>query len=428
MTQVHLNPQVSSLRPSATLAINEKSVQLAREGREVYRLGFGQSPFPPPARLIEALQAHAAQKDYLPVRGLAELRAAVAYYHQSRHGVQATADDILIGPGSKELMFHTQLAYQAELVLPAPSWVSYQPQAHLLGLPTVWLQTRPADGWRLSPDQLARHCRNEPARPRLLVLNYPNNPAGTTYGADELAALARVARKFRLLALSDEIYGELHYRGAHLTLAQFYPEGTIISSGLSKWCGVGGWRLGTFCFPKELRWLQDALAGIGSETYSTVAAPVQFAAVTAFRGGADFEEYLQQTRRVLRVVGPAVCGRLNELGVETVWPEGGFYLFPDFTRHAEALRGRGIRTGAELCARLLAETGVALLPGEAFGRPAQELTCRLAYVDFDGRTILAAAEANPEGELNDEFCRRYCGKVLQAIELIGAWLAREAAA
>lgn len=420
---VHLNPNVSSLKPSATLAINEKSAKLVREGRKIYRLGFGQSPFPAPDLVVDALRENAAQKDYLPVKGLPALREAVADFHQRKHDVSATRDDILIGPGSKELMFQLQLAFQGELIIPSPSWVSYQPQAHLLGLKTNWLETRKENGWRLLPEELDKFCSEQPQTPRLLILNYPNNPTGLTFGESELEAVARVARKHKLLVLSDEIYGELTHNKNHVSIAKFYEEGTIISSGLSKWCSVGGWRLGTFCFPRSLNWLIDAMACIGSETYSAVSAPIQYASVTAFQDNAEIDNYLFQVRRVLRALGKKVAERLNESGVDTAMPEGGFYLFPDFEQHAESLRSRGIKTSAELCDRLLTETGVALLPGEDFGRSANELTCRLAYVDFDGAKCLADAESiKIEDELGSAFLQENCVDVLNAIDLIGSWL------
>jgi aspartate aminotransferase len=102
----------------------------------------------------------------------------------------------------------------------------------------------------------------------LVVLNYPSNPTGQTYDAAQLEELATVARRYRLVVLSDEIYGELDHRGQHRSIAEFYPEGTIVSSGLSKWAGAGGWRLGTFLFPSTLRWLQDAMAVAASETFT----------------------------------------------------------------------------------------------------------------------------------------------------------------
>ncbi len=423
LTVQTINPKIQSLRPSATLAMNEKSAELARAGRTVYRLGFGQSPFPIPPSVVAALQANAFQKDYLPVKGLPALRAAVAEFHQRFHGLHVSATDILIGPGSKELIFLAQMICQADLLLPSPSWVSYEPQAQLLGLSTHWLPTRHEDGWRLQPYELDKACRVATERPRLLVLNYPNNPTGMSFDAAQLEALAQVARQHKLLIIADEIYGEVHHTGQHVSIARFYPEGTIVSSGLSKWCGAGGWRLGTFCFPADLRWLLDAMACVASETFSAVAAPIQFAAVTAFERAEAIEDYVQQSRRILRALGLRVSRQLQACGVDTAEPDGGFYLFPDFNEHTPALRARGLKTGAEFCARLLEETGVALLPGSDFGRPADEFTCRLAYVDFDGEACLTAARQIPlTEELDEAFLRAHCHKTLTAIDLIGDWL------
>ncbi len=423
ISPVHLNPNVRGLRPSATLAINEKSARLAKQGRKVYRLGFGQSPFPVPPPVVEALRANAFQKDYLPVEGLGELRVAVADFHRRLHDVPASPEDILIGPGSKEMIFHTQLAYPGDVLIPSPSWVSYEPQADLLGRRVCWLQTRKQDGWRLAPDVFERLCREEPGRPRLLILNYPCNPTGLTLRDNELKELAKVAQKYQVLVVSDEIYAGLDHSAGHISLAKYYPEGTIISSGLSKWCGAGGWRLGTFYLPPSLRWLREAMTCVASETYSTASAPIQYAAVRAFQMGSEIEQYLEESRRILRSLGSWVSGRLQEMGVDVHPPEGGFYLFPDFTAYQDVLRARGIETGPELCERLLGETGVVLLPGADFGRPTRELTCRLAYVDFDGGRCLAAAGGVPEGqELGEDFLRHNCADVLAAIDLIGKWL------
>jgi len=132
-----------------------------------------------------------------------------------------------------------------------------------------------------------------------LVLNYPGNPDGLTYTADELKEIARVAREYEIILLSDEIYGQLHHKGGHVSVARYYPEGTIISSGLSKWCGAGGWRLGTFTFPQSLDWLMESMAAVASETYTSVSAPIQYAGVQAFRGSMAIERYLWNARRIL---------------------------------------------------------------------------------------------------------------------------------
>ena len=420
---VHLNLNVRGMRASATLAINERSEELRAAGRTVYRLGLGQSPFPVPEPVVKALRHHAHQKDYLPVRGLRQLREAVAAYHRRKNAVQREESDVLIGPGSKELMFLIQLVYYGDLVIPTPSWVSYAPQAHILGRQVRWLQTRASNGWRLTAEELERVGAEDPGRPRLVILNYPSNPTGDTLRTDDLRALAKVARKYRMVLLSDEIYGELHHRGQHVSIARFYPEGTIISSGLSKWCGAGGWRLGTFTFPRELHWLLDAMAAVASETYTSTSAPIQYAAVRAFEGGMEIEEYLLHSRRVLRALGRTIAAMLREGGAEVLDPRGGFYLFPDFGPHREKLAARGITTSRELCEHLLEATGVAILPGADFGRPPEELTARLAYVNFDGAQALVASSAIPiDRPLDPEFLETTCPSTLEAIRALVEWL------
>ncbi len=132
---VPLNPTILGIEPSATLAINETSRALADEGRDIIKFGLGQSPFPVPESVVASLRDHASEKDYLPVKGLPELRKAVAEYHRREHRLEFEKEDILVGPGSKELLFLLQLVSDNELLIPRPSWVSYAPQAQIVGRP-----------------------------------------------------------------------------------------------------------------------------------------------------------------------------------------------------------------------------------------------------------------------------------------------------
>lgn len=421
--EMHLNMNVRGLGLSATVAISERSAELIAQGRSIARLGLGQSPFPVPAPVVDALRANASQKAYLAVRGLAELRSAIADYHQRRHGLAVSGDDVLVGPGSKELMFLLQVVFYGELVIPTPAWVSYAPQAQIVGRRVAYMACDAANGWRVDPEQIEHLCRRDPQRPRVIVLNYPSNPTGTTLRVEELKGIAEVARRYQCLVLSDEIYGELHHRGEHVSISRYYPEGTIVSSGLSKWCGAGGWRLGTFTFPRALRWLLDAMAAVASETYTTTSAPIQYAAVHAFRGGLRIERYLALARRILMALGRECRTRLIDAGVHVLEPEGAFYLFPDFAAHTELLRSRGVHTSAELARRLLDDAGVAVLAGSEFGRDAEELTLRLAYVDFDGAKAMAALEARAaDYEIDAHFLEVHCHAVLQGIDRMCEWL------
>jgi len=418
-----LNLNVRSLSTSATLAINEKSRQLISEGMSVYRLGLGQSPFPVPEPVVQALQKNAFQKDYLPVRGLPELREAVAAFNRKAHGLTSTAADVIVGPGSKELIFLLQMVYYGDLVIPTPSWVSYAPQAQIIGRPVTWVPTFEKDKWMLTPEKLEIICRADPERPRIVILNYPNNPTGATYTLPQLKKIAFVARKHKVILISDEIYGLIHHKGKHVSISRFYPEGTIISSGLSKWCGAGGWRLGTFTFPPSMHWLLKAMAAVASETYTATSAPIQHAAITAFRGSPQIDRYLTYSRKILGALGRNLTLKLRNHHITLPDPEGGFYLFPNFEHYRQKLLEKDIYTSVEMCNAILRDAGVAMLPGKDFGRQPEELTVRIAYVDFDGEAALKAAmEKEADKPISEKFLNQYCPNVIKAINLVIAWM------
>lgn len=420
-----LNLYLRGMGVSATLAINERNRQLRNEGRFIYNFGLGQSPFPVPDSVVEALRRSAAEKDYLPVNGLPELREAVASFHRRFDQFDATAEGVIVGPGSKELMFLVQLAFYGEILIPTPCWVSYLPQARILGRRVSLLHTNFESDWKITAEQLEESLEavNDRSRPRLLVLNYPANPTGLTYSATELKEIAEVADRFELIVLSDEIYGQLHHGADHISIARYYPERTIVSSGLSKWCGAGGWRLGTFCFPPELGWLHEALAAAASETFTSVCTPVQYAAVEAFRCGAEVESYLQRVRSILGALGRRCTTLLAEAGIRVTPPDGAFYLFLDFSPFAETFKRQGISNGAAVCERLLEDTGVAVLPGVSFTRSRGELTARLAYVDFDGQAALQACADSPANRsLSDSFLEQHCMQVVEGVGRIAEWV------
>lgn len=423
--RVSLNLNIRGIRQSPTLAINELSKQLENEGRTIYRMGLGQSPFPVPVPVVETLKNHAHEKDYLSVHGLQDLREAVATFHRQKDNVDIKAQHVLIGPGSKELMFLLQLVYYGEIILPTPCWVSYAPQAKIIGRNIKLVHTKSENKWKITPAQLEEFLINEhdTYKPRILVLNYPANPYGCTFTVNELEAIAQTAQKYEMIILSDEIYGQLHYKGKHVSIARFYPEGTIISSGLSKWCGAGGWRLGTFAFPEKFDWLREPMAAVASETYTSVCAPIQYAAVTAFRGSIVIERYLWNVRRILSYLATKSVKILKKAGIKVFCPDGAFYLFIDFSRFSKKLYKRNISDSVQLCEKLLQESGVAILPGVSFLRPPEELTARLAFVNFDGSKALAMSERIPlNGHVPEEMIYNSCISVFEALHKITEWI------
>ena len=400
------------VEPSATLLINQQSQQLETNGQQVYKFGFGQSPFLPPGYLIEQLQVQAHRKEYTAVQGLPALRSAIANFHEQVNGLKVSPNQVLVAPGSKILLYTILAAFQeADVFIPSPAWVSYAPQARLVGHQVIAVETSFEQRWRVTPEALIRAQAKHKNKQGILIINYPANPDGLSYTSQELTAIAAVARQFNWLVISDEIYGLLSFR-THHSFAQYYPERTITTTGLSKWCGAGGWRLGAALLYEQIEAeLENALIGIASETYSCASTPVQLAAIAAYENPTRSMAYVAKQIECLQTIGDYCYQELAKTKIRLHPPEGGFYLFPDFTSYVEALRIKGITTSEALCSEILTATGVALLPATAFGFEAGYLAARLAYVDFD----------DPLRKANFDMARD-CPKIVEGIGRLVDWL------
>jgi len=403
-----IKDQISLLKPSATLAINEESNRLQKEGKKIYKFGFGQSPFPIPENIILSLKNNANKNKYLPIQGLEELRLAIANYLNKNYNNNFKADDIVIGPGTKELMLLTHLMFNGEILLPAPSWVSYQPQALIAKNKVHWIQTSSDTNWFPTAEQIENKIKSIKNKNLILFLNSPNNPSGTV--CKNLEEIAKISKKYKLIIISDEIYSHLTFDNKYESISNFYPQGTIISSGLSKWCGAGGWRLGFFAIPKELKELKNSLKILCSESFTSVSAPIQYAAVEAYTG--DYSAYLQKVNKILFFIGTYVYENLKSNVVNISKPEGGFYLFPEFVNAK-------FSTSSEMCKDILNKTGVALLPGSDFGLDKKKMIARLSYTDFNGEIFLKNTSGSRN--LNTDDLKKYAPNIVDGISKLKEW-------
>ncbi|MEZ4584688.1 MAG: aminotransferase class I/II-fold pyridoxal phosphate-dependent enzyme, partial [Caldilineaceae bacterium] len=276
---------VRELKPSPTLYINERVNEMWSQGQTVYHLGFGESRFPVHPKIQAALRANVHQKSYLAGQGLPELRTAAAAFYSRHMDMEIQPRQIIAGPGSKSLIYALQMALDAELILPTPSWVSYAPQAHLLNKPVHMIDATATDNYALHVDALDAVVRRVASPNKMLLITSPNNPTGQMYRPDELQALAAYCRANDVIVISDEIYGLVpHEHTEHISIARYYPEGTVVLSGLSKHLSLGGWRLGIAILPDHDagRRLMMAMRVVAGEIWSTPTGPVQYAGITAF--------------------------------------------------------------------------------------------------------------------------------------------------
>ena len=396
---------LKDLLPSSTLLINEICKDLTSKGKTVYQFGFGQSPFPVPDKIVQALKDNAHQKDYLPSKGLLKLRKSISNFLTDKGYKNLNHENIIIGPGSKELMFLLQIAFDGEIILPVPSWVSYAPQAIIAKNKYHWIQTEKKTNWHISPEHIDKIATQIESKNKLIILNSPNNPSGTNIHL--LKELGEVFTKHNFTVLSDEIYSELYFKDNYKSISHFHKN-TIVSSSLSKWAGAGGWRVGYFAVPNCLIEIFEKLAILGTETFSAVSAPSQFAAITAYSD--NHSKYLNKVKKILHVIAHYVYEKLKQINVEMIEPEGGFYLMPDFTK----LLSHKFKSSKLFCKTLLDETGVAVLPGSDFGFSHDKLIFRLSYVDFDGSEFL---KANDE-EISEKNLHKYAPKIVEGINQI----------
>ena len=403
-----IKEQITRLKPSATLALNEESNRLEKNGKKIYKFGFGQSPFPVPESVVLALKNNANKNNYLPMQGLGELRSAIADYLNKNNGNNFNKEEIVIGPGTKELMLLTQIIFNGDILLTAPSWVSYQPQALIAKNKVHWIQTTSSSNWFPTGKQLENKVKNIKSKNLLLFINSPNNPSGTV--CNNLQEIAEVAKKYKITILSDEIYSQLNFNGQYKSISNFYPEGTIVSSGLSKWCGAGGWRLGFFAIPDQLEKFRRSLKILCSESFSSVSAPIQYAAIEAYKG--DHSQYLETVKKILSFTANYVYENLKSNVINITKPEGGFYLFPEFTNAK-------FSSSAEMCKDILNKTGVALLPGSDFGLDSNKMLARLSYTDFKGVDFLKNSLGSKKLDTAD--LKKYAPNIVDGVSSLKEW-------
>jgi aspartate aminotransferase len=411
------------ISPSSTLLLNEQSTAIEKNGKQIFRFGFGQSPFPISSVLKQALIDNAHRKEYTQVQGLEALREKVAEYHSAFEKRAIGADQVLVAPGSKALLYTIMCAYtHAAVLIPAPAWVSYAPQSELLGHQTFMMQTSFAQRYRVTPDILEQTLSKaaETHQSLLVILNSPGNPDGLCYSDEELQQLAVVLNKYQALVISDEIYAPLQHDNQHVSIAKYYAQGTFVTSGLSKWAGAGGWRLGIAILPENCdNQLKEALLGIASETYSCAPTPVQYAAITAYSDNVTMHQYVKHQRTILTAIGAKIYSALIDAGLNAHAPEGGFYILLDFMSYKQPLKDLGMCTDTQICKKVLEDTGVALLPGTSFGLPSEALCARLAYVDFDGKQALE--DINNDG-WSDSHNNKHTKKMTTGIKILGDYL------
>jgi aspartate aminotransferase len=375
MTAIRFAERMSRLGTEGAFEVLAKARRLEAEGKNVVHLEIGEPDFATPDNIVEAgiSAMQNGYTHYTPASGIFEARDAVANFVSRTLKIEVDPSEVVLVPGSKNVLLFTLLSCIEpgdEVILPDPGYPAYASQVSFIGAVPKTVTLREETGFRMDLDELASLVT---PKTRMLIVNTPQNPTGGILTEEDVNFVCDLAHKHDLLLVSDEIYSQLVY-GFHHVSPLSHPgmrERTVLMDGLSKSYAMTGWRLGYAVAPKELAAKLDKLM---INTSSCAAAFTQIAAIEAL-SAPESEHAVARMVKVFEHRRNLVVDGMNAIpGIRCARPQGSFYVFPN-------IEGTGFDEH-ELSDRLLAEAGVAVLPGTAFGHAGKGFI-RLAYTQSE---------------------------------------------
>jgi aspartate aminotransferase len=365
------------IQPSQTVALTGLVAELRRQGKDIIDLGAGEPDFetPEPVRAAAITAIQKGKTKYTPNTGTIALREAIAASLHKEYGAVYQPNEIIVSNGAKQSVYNAILALcnpGEEVILPAPYWVSYPEQIRMAGATAKVVINPDHDDFKLTPARLRAAISS---RTKLLILNSPANPTGTVYTVEELQTLIDIIRQYDFFVLADEIYIKLLYDGVATTSLCSFPEirdRLILVNGFSKSYAMTGWRLGFAAAPLPIVKTMDK---IQSHTTSNACSISQEAGLAAISGNQEAVEMMRQKFDERRRFVYQALSRLP--GVSVRMPRGAFYLFINVGELiGRQVNGKKLNSPDDICQHLVANAGVALVAGEAFG---SMLHVRLSY-------------------------------------------------
>jgi aspartate/methionine/tyrosine aminotransferase len=379
-TAVRFAERMSRLGTEGAFEVLARARKLEAEGKRIVHLEIGEPDFATPDNIVEA--AVGAMQNgythYTPASGIREAREAVAEFVSRTLHTDVDANDVVLVPGSKNVLLFTLLACVEpgdEVILPDPGYPAYASQVSFIGAIPKTVTLREDKSFRMDLDELASLVV---PKTRMLIINTPQNPTGGVLTEEDIDFVCDLAVKHDLLLVSDEIYSQLVYGFKHVSPLSRpgMRERTVLMDGLSKSYAMTGWRLGYAVAPRELAAKLDTLM-INSS--SCAAAFTQIAAIEAL-GSPESEHAVHRMVKLFEHRRNLVVDGINDIpGMRCARPQGAFYAFPN-------IEGTGFDEH-ELASRLLNEAGVAVLPGTAFGHAGKGFI-RLAYTQSEDELTL----------------------------------------
>ncbi len=390
-----------------------------------YGFAFGQSPFPVPKIVQDALIQNADKGSYAAVPGIPELREKISDYNRNYFGLDVDASNVYVGPGTKELIYNLLEVLHGTVILPTPTWLGYLPQIRLQEKNYHMLPV--SKNKKINPLEIKHLALRLHDRQKILILNNPNNPTGLVYSRLELEEIADICREQDIIVISDEIYAITTYdMNKFVSMGKIYPEGTFVTNGLSKSHAAGGYRLGYVIFPQNSDNLQKHFEKILATEFTSTSSPIQYAAIAGFEKSKELDEYFEVTRKIHSIMGEYTYNALNEIdGVKTTKPEATFYLLADFNSYTSDFQSNGIYTSQKFSESIILHPyHTAIVGGDSLVLERTDFSARIAFVDYDGERAMKNYVDNPPRTISDriEFVKDNAPKIVDGIAMIQRYL------
>jgi aspartate aminotransferase len=375
----------------------------------------------------KALIKNAGMGAYASVSGILPLREAISEYNKYYFDVDVDPRRILIGNGTKQLIYNILELLHGTVILPTPTWLGYLPQIRFLRKNFHMLSTRRNNG-KIIPEELKHLALRLHDRQKILFLNNPNNPTGRVYDRLELEEIVDICRMYNIIVISDEIYAQTTYDFKRfVSMAEIYPEGAFVTNGLSKSHSSGGYRFGYVILPHPSSEILQNFKKIQAAEYTSVSTPIQHAAIAGFQPSKELSRYFEVTRNIHHIMSEYVYDSLNEIdGVRTTKPEATFYLLADFNAYTDDFHRHKIITSQQFSESIIGHPyHTAIVGGDSLVLERTDFSARIAFVDYNGvATYQNYQNHKPKNQSDrNEFVKRNAPRVVDGLSMIKKYFA-----
>lgn len=372
--------------------------EMKRQGKNVYNFGLGENAVDQPHLYIEKVKEYAHKKEYASCEGISSLNNQLKQIYNT----EECDYNIIVGNGLKEILFIVQTTFKGKIIHITPSWVSYSEHMDLLGKmdDLIEIQTSIDNDFRIDCNELESILQEYENTPKMILLNYPNNPTGTCYKNQDLENMATLLRKYQCLVFADEIYVNLVYRDNQKSIAHYLPELTLRGSSVSKDYACGGYRVGWCAFPSQQYDFFEKCRNYASRVYSCAPVPIQYATADLLANKIVCTTYVEKLKLLFQFVIKEVMDILIPTRLKFPYPCASWYVYIDFSNYRDEFAELDIHDSIALSMYFMKKHNIVTVAAAHFRDSSFALRFSLVDFHFNVETCKSVETVNIENMKN----------------------------